>query len=123
MKGICCGALATLLIPGAYAALPGDVTEGQRLHQANCTGCHDSSVYTRPGRKIRSLGALEYQVEGCGHAAKKEFSLPASSGMARASFRKLTSHAILEQNRQTDEFLPKNTFRPRAATIRFTGIS
>jgi mono/diheme cytochrome c family protein len=66
--------LAVLLIPVAYAALPGDGAAGKRLHQANCTGCHDSSVYTRPDHKIRSLDALEHQVEGCGHAAKKDFS-------------------------------------------------
>lgn len=67
-------ALAPLLIPLAYAAVPGDGAAGQRLHQANCTGCHDSSVYTRPNHKVRSLDALEHQVEGCGEAAKKEFS-------------------------------------------------
>ncbi|HTP45297.1 MAG TPA: hypothetical protein VMQ50_00060 [Casimicrobiaceae bacterium] len=67
--------LTVLLIPLASAATPGDgAAAGQRLHQANCTGCHDSSMYTRPNHKIRSLDALEHQVEGCGHAAKKEFS-------------------------------------------------
>ena len=74
MKSIFCAALGALLIQGAYAALPGDGAEGERLHQASCTGCHDSSVYTRPDHKIRSLDALEHQVEGCGHAAKKELS-------------------------------------------------
>ena len=73
MRTIFCGVLAALLLPVAYAALPGDDTEGQRLHQASCTGCHDSSMYTRPNH-IRSLDALKQQVEGCGHAAKKEFS-------------------------------------------------
>jgi mono/diheme cytochrome c family protein len=74
MKAIFCGVIAALLIPVAYAALPGDGAEGQRLHQASCTGCHDSRVYTRPNRVVRSLNALKQQVEGCGHAAKKEFS-------------------------------------------------
>jgi mono/diheme cytochrome c family protein len=74
MKCIFYGLLATLLVPSAYAALAGDSADGQRLHQANCTGCHDSSVYTRPNRQIHSLDALKQQVEGCGHAAKKEFS-------------------------------------------------
>lgn len=74
MKRIFCGVLAGLLVPVAYAALSGDGVAGQRLHQASCTGCHDSSVYTRPDHKIRSLDALEHQVEGCGHAAKKDFS-------------------------------------------------
>ena len=74
MKSVFCGAIAALLMSVAYAALPGDGAEGQRLHQASCTGCHDSSVYTRPDHMIRSLDALKRQVEGCGHAAKKEFS-------------------------------------------------
>jgi len=74
MKRFLHASLALLLVPSAYAALPGDGAEGQRLHQANCTGCHDSSVYTRSNRQIHSLDALKHQVEGCGHAAKKEFS-------------------------------------------------
>ena len=74
MKWIFRGSLAIGLIGSAYAAVPGDSSEGQRLHQANCAGCHDSSVYTRPNRQIQSLDALKHQVEGCGHAAKKEFS-------------------------------------------------
>jgi len=74
MKSIVCGALAVLLIPAAQAALPGDIAEGQRLHQANCTGCHDASVYSRSKRMVGSLDALKHQVEGCGHAAKKDFS-------------------------------------------------
>jgi hypothetical protein len=70
------GALAAiLLIPGAYAALPGDGADGQRLHEANCTGCHDTGVYTRENRQVRSLDALKQQLEGCGHVAKKEFSV------------------------------------------------
>ena len=73
MKSILLGA-AALLVTNAHAALPGDGTEGQRLLQANCTGCHDSSVYTRQNHIVRSLDALKQQVEGCGHAAKKEFS-------------------------------------------------
>ncbi len=74
MKCILCGSLMLLLIPSAYAALPGDAIEGQRLHDANCVSCHDSSVYTRPNRGIRSLDALKQQLQGCSHMAKKEFS-------------------------------------------------
>lgn len=74
MKRIVFLALATLLVANAHTAVPGDGTHGQRLLQANCTGCHDSSVYTRPNRMMHSLDELKHQVEGCGHAAKKEFS-------------------------------------------------
>jgi hypothetical protein len=74
MKRIVFSALGTLLVANVYAAVPGDEAHGQRLVQANCTGCHDSSVYTRSNRMIHSLDELKHQVEGCGHAAKKEFS-------------------------------------------------
>jgi mono/diheme cytochrome c family protein len=74
MRNIFYVSLVCLLVPTAYAGLPGDSNDGKRLHQANCTGCHDSSVYSRPNRQVRSLDALKHQVEGCGHAAKKEFS-------------------------------------------------
>lgn len=58
----------------ALAALPGDGAEGKRLHDANCTGCHDSAVYTRKDHTVRSLDGLRQQVESCTHMAKKEFS-------------------------------------------------
>lgn len=59
---------------GALAALPGDSAEGKRLHDSNCTGCHDSSVYTRQTRTVRSVDALKQQLETCGHAANKNLS-------------------------------------------------
>lgn len=66
--------LVILLVPSAYAELPGDSADGKRLHDANCTGCHDTGVYTRKDRIVRSADALKNQVAGCVHAAKKEFS-------------------------------------------------
>jgi hypothetical protein len=66
--------LVVSLTSGAYAALPGDSAKGKRLHEANCTGCHDSGVYTRKDRRVKSLEALKAQLQGCGHMAKKEFS-------------------------------------------------
>lgn len=62
-----------LLAASAHAAVPGDATEGKRLHDANCTACHDSSVYTRKDHKVGSLGGLGKQVENCTHMAQKEF--------------------------------------------------
>ena len=76
VKRILYGLVATiLLVPGANAASPGDSADGQRLHEANCTGCHNAGVYTRENRQVRSLDALKQQLEGCGHVAKKEFSV------------------------------------------------
>jgi cytochrome c5 len=45
----------TLLMTGAHAATPGNSVEGKRLHDAKCIGCHDSGVYTRKDRTVRSL--------------------------------------------------------------------
>jgi hypothetical protein len=75
MKGILCGSLLVLSMPAAYAApLPGDSASGQRLFEANCMGCHDTSVLTRNDRVVQSLDALKEQLAGCAHMAKKEFS-------------------------------------------------
>lgn len=74
MKVILSLAIILCLAAGAHAAVPGDAAEGKRLHDANCTACHDSSVYTRKDHKVRSLPGLGQQVENCTHMAQKEFS-------------------------------------------------
>jgi hypothetical protein len=75
MKSILGVSLLILLMPSAYAAsLPGDSAEGKRLHDANCMGCHDTSVFTRKDRLVQSLDALKKQLASCTHMSKKEFS-------------------------------------------------
>ena len=74
MKSSLCVSLLILLMPSAYAASPGDSVDGKRLHDANCIGCHDTAIYTRKDRLVRSLDELKQQLGGCGHMAKKEFS-------------------------------------------------
>ena len=75
MKSILGVSLLILLTPSAYAAeLPGDSTDGKRLHDANCMGCHDTGIYTRKNHLIRSLDALKERLGDCSHMAKKEFS-------------------------------------------------
>jgi hypothetical protein len=75
MKSILCVSLLILLMPSsAYAELPGDSADGKRLHDANCMGCHDTGIYTRKDRLVRSLDALKKQLGNCSHMAKKEFS-------------------------------------------------
>jgi len=76
MKSILFVSLMILLMPtSAYAELPGDSVDGKRLHDANCMGCHDTGIYTRKDRLVRSLDALKEQLGGCSHMAKKEFSV------------------------------------------------
>jgi hypothetical protein len=74
VKCILCISLMILLMPGAHAALPGNSVEGKRLHDAKCMGCHDTGVYTRKDRTVRSLEALKQQIESCTHMAKEKFS-------------------------------------------------
>lgn len=75
MKGILCVLLLNLLMPTAYAAsLPGDSANGKRLYDANCTGCHDTSVLTREDRSVQSLEALKEQLDTCAHMANAHFS-------------------------------------------------
>jgi Cytochrome c len=63
MKGILSASFLILLMPSAYAAsLLGDSANGKRLYDANCMGCHDTSVLTRKNRVVQSLDALEEQL-------------------------------------------------------------
>ncbi len=74
MKVILIAPAMMFLAVSAHAAVPGDGGEGKRLHDASCTACHDTSVYTRKDHRVQSLDALKKQVEDCTHMAQKEFS-------------------------------------------------
>ena len=74
MKLILIAPVMIFLAVSARAAVPGDGAEGKRLHDASCTGCHDSSVYSRKDHRVQLLDALKKQVEDCTHMAQKEFS-------------------------------------------------
>lgn len=43
----------------------GDPSEGKALHDKSCVACHDSSVYSRPDRKIKSASQLAARISGC----------------------------------------------------------
>lgn len=68
------GALLALLASGALAASANISMDGKGLHDANCRGCHDSSVYTRAGRSVHSLAELKQQLDSCAHASGKALS-------------------------------------------------
>ena len=77
MKSVLLGYVSAtvLLMPTAYAAsLPGDSVNGKQLYDANCTGCHGTSVLSRSDRFVQSLDALKEQLGSCSHMANAEFS-------------------------------------------------
>ena len=41
------------------------IATGEALHQAHCTRCHDSQVYTRKNRMINQRSSLETHVQRC----------------------------------------------------------
>ena len=51
------------------AAYGQSTAKGKALHDANCTSCHDTSVYTRTNRMVKSIDALGEQVNSCTHMA------------------------------------------------------
>lgn len=55
-----------ILMPVASATAEVDA---DKLHAARCTGCHTTSVYTRPDRRVQSLEALSAQISTCGHGS------------------------------------------------------
>lgn len=72
VKSVLYATVVASMASGALATPSGDKTDGKRLHEANCVGCHDSSVYTRKTRSVKSLDALKRQLETCGHASSKD---------------------------------------------------
>lgn len=65
-------ALAAMLPLPASALLLGDAESGAKLHAANCRGCHDTSVYTRHDRRIRTIEGLIGQVNFCNRQLDKK---------------------------------------------------
>jgi cytochrome c553 len=67
--------LLCLMAPSTNAALLlGDATRGSTLHTQNCQGCHDSTMYSRPNRRIQSVEGLMAQVEICNSQLRRGLS-------------------------------------------------
>ena len=64
MYPIARNALATAVLAAAIAS-PAGAFDAESYHAQNCMRCHDTSVYTREDRRIRSYPALQAQVERC----------------------------------------------------------
>jgi len=58
-----------------------DALTGKILHDQSCMGCHDTSVYSRPNKQIKSLAALQGQVSRCTKPAGAEWSKQEVSGV------------------------------------------
>lgn len=55
---------------------------GKDLHDKKCTSCHGDKVYTREDRMVKTMSALEHQVENCMKgAAKAEWSKPETTSV------------------------------------------
>jgi hypothetical protein len=54
--------LILVFVAGASAS---EDFHARKFHQKSCTGCHDSSVYTRKKHRVKSLPQLESQVRMC----------------------------------------------------------
>lgn len=61
--------LSSLLLASSFAyALPfekGDPKAGKALHDKTCVACHDSKMYTRADRKVKTAAQLAGRVSGC----------------------------------------------------------
>ena len=57
--------LAPVLLLAATSTSAANLDNGDKLHQNNCTGCHDSNVYTRSNKRVNSLPRLGTQVRFC----------------------------------------------------------
>jgi len=56
----------TLIASSAQAAmLPGDTLKGKTVYDKTCVACHDTSVYTRANRRVKTVEGLIGQVNGC----------------------------------------------------------
>ncbi len=56
--------------------------QGKDLHDKKCTSCHSDSVYSREDRMVKTMSALEHQVNNCMKgAAKAEWSKSQTSSV------------------------------------------
>ena len=56
--------------------------QGKDLHAKKCTTCHSDSVYSRKDRMVKTMSALENQVNNCMKgAAKAEWTQPETASV------------------------------------------
>lgn len=57
--------LCLLPLASEASILLGDAAKGKAVHDKQCAACHDSSVYTRVDRRVKTPEGLKSQVNGC----------------------------------------------------------
>lgn len=62
--------LCTLVFSGCLTATALYADNGKALYEANCTGCHDTSVFTRGDRRVKNMDELRNRVRQCSYAIK-----------------------------------------------------
>lgn len=60
--------------PAQAEMLLGDAEHGRVTYEANCQGCHNSSVFTRPDHRVRSVEGLVKQVGICNTQLQRKLS-------------------------------------------------
>lgn len=56
--------------------------QGKMLHEDKCTSCHTDSVYTREDRMVKTMDALDNQVNNCMKgAAKAQWTQPQTTSV------------------------------------------
>ncbi|MGW8246965.1 MAG: cytochrome c [Acidiferrobacterales bacterium] len=67
MKRILLALALVFSVHNAFAdsMLLGDAKKGEAIHNAHCTACHTSTVYTRPNHMVKSIGGLVGRVNAC----------------------------------------------------------
>ena len=58
----------------AESMLLGDMAKGNKLHDAACTQCHGSEVYTRKDHRVKSIEGLIGQVNMCNQNLTRNYS-------------------------------------------------
>ena len=57
-------------------------TQGKTLHDEKCVSCHTDSVYTREDRMVKTMDALDNQVNNCMKgAAKAQWTQPQTTSV------------------------------------------
>lgn len=65
-KNCVLGILAAYMVtPTVHALTAGEAESGEKLHKKHCTACHDTKVYTREQRSIKSIEGLTGRVKLC----------------------------------------------------------